>query len=353
MRRLPSLDGLRAFSILLVITGHAYQGTTGRSPNTIPWLIFGNGGLGVEIFFVISGFIITTLLLDEHERRGAISIRNFYRRRALRIIPALWVFLSAVMLLAILGVLDGVTPGAFLSALTFTTNYSPWGDSNALAHTWSLSVEEQFYLIWPAVLVVTLKRHGRVTAAKLAMALIMLSPIIRVLTHLSGNEFFAAHIYYMLHTRMDALMFGCLLALVVGTPSFEKLYNSVKRLILPSALCVFLLSPLAIAQFGGSYLYTGGHSIEGATIAMALIWLVRNPGSIAGKPLNTRVAVSIGTISYGLYLWQELMLKTNLMHGAAIGIICTFGAAALSYVLVEKPCLIIRHRFTAPVVHQA
>ncbi len=98
----------------------------------------------------------------------------------------------------------------------------------------------------------TLNRHGRLTAAKLAMALIMLSPIIRALTHLSGNEFLGTHINYMLHTRMDALMFGCLLALVVGTASFEKLYNSIRRLILPSALCVFLLSPVAIAQFGGS-----------------------------------------------------------------------------------------------------
>jgi len=108
-KRLPSLDGLRALSIALVVVGHAYQGATLLSPSTPFWLISGNGALGVEIFFVISGFLITTLLLEEYEQQGTISLHNFYIRRVFRIVPALWAYLAVILLLSVLGVLDGVT----------------------------------------------------------------------------------------------------------------------------------------------------------------------------------------------------------------------------------------------------
>jgi len=346
LSRLPSLDGLRASSIALVIVGHAYQGATNHSPSTPLWLIFGNAGLGVEVFFVVSGFLITTLLLEERERSGAISLRNFYIRRAFRIIPALWVYLAVVLLLAATGALGGVTRGSFLSTLAFTSNYSPWADSEALAHTWSLSVEEQFYLLWPAALAIVLARRGRGAAAKLALTLVVLAPVLRVLTHLSGNAFFAARIYYMLHTRMDALMFGCLLALVSGTEPFERLYGVARRWVAPAALFTLVVSPLATAHFGGVYLYTVGYSLEGASIALAILWLVRNPRSPAGRLLNAWPVAHVGVVSYSLYLWQELLLKSDfaVARHTLPALLCTFAAAELSYLLVEKPFLRLRHR---------
>jgi len=345
-QRLPSLDGLRALSIALVIIGHAYQGATDRSPSTPIWLIVANGGLGVEIFFVISGFLITWLLLKERERNGIISLRDFYVRRAVRIIPALWAYLAIVLLLVLWGVLSGVSRNAFLSAFTFTTDYSPWADSNTLAHTWSLSVEEQFYLLWPVTLVVVMKRFGRSTAAKIALALVLLAPVLRVLTHLSGNTFLEHHIYYMLHTRMDALMFGCLLALVYGTERFEQFYCAHKRWMLPSALFALLVSPLATAHFGGAYIFTVGLSLEGVSIALTILWAVRNPLSLVGRLLNARPIVHIGGVSYGLYLWQELMLKSGLALSRypLVAILCALAAAELSYLLVEQPCQRLRLR---------
>ena len=239
------------------------------------------------------------------------------------------------------GFLSGVSPNAFVSALTFTTNYSPHAIPNVLAHTWSLSVEEQFYLLWPATLSALVKRFGQRLAAKTALALVLLAPILRVLTYAVGGSFGKERIYYMLHTRMDALMFGCLLALVVETDEFERLFESYKGWVLPLALFTLLISPLATARWGGAYIYTVGLSIEGASVALTTLWLVRNPQSLIGTVLSSRAMVHIGVVSYGLYLWQELMLKSNMAisRWPLLAIACALLLAEISYHLVEQPCL--------------
>ena len=346
-RRIPSLDGLRAISIGLVIVGHAYQSATNPSPSTPFWLIVGNAGLGVEIFFVISGFLITKLLVEEQNLTGDISLRNFYVRRFFRIVPAFWAYLAVVLLLAADGLVGGVTRGAFLSSLAFVTNYSPWFDSAALAHTWSLSVEEQFYVLWPAVLLLVLARSGRVGATWIAIVLIVLAPLFRVLTHLTEIPYLAHRLYYMLHTRVDSLMFGCLLALVCDTKGFERFYQIARLWVLPGALFTVIISPLMTARFGGAYIYTAGLLVEGASIALVLIWLVRNPNSLAGCFVNARPIVHMGRISYSLYLWQELMLKTDVpvAGNTLLALLCLIGAAEPSYYLIERPFLRLRRAF--------
>src|SRR5580692_8626360 len=145
-RRIASLDGLRAVSILLVLTSHSILGTHSFAFR----LLFLHADLGVRVFFIISGFLITTLLLNERAESGGISLRLFYIRRTLRILPAFYLFVGTVAILNALGVI-AVPPGNWVYVLTYTLNFDPhppW----VLGHLWSLSVEEQFYLLWPLVM---------------------------------------------------------------------------------------------------------------------------------------------------------------------------------------------------------
>lgn len=346
--RIPSLDGLRAISVALVVCGHAYQGATGSSPNTTLWLILGNSALGVEVFFVISGYIITTLLLDEYSLNKTIKCSHFYLRRAFRILPALWAYIIVVLLLWGLGLLRNVDQCSVISAITFTTNYIPCADSNAFAHIWSLSIEEQYYLLWPGVLLLILRNWSTRVAIQVALVLVVISPIIRVITYSFGNEFLAGRLYYTLHTRLDALMFGCLIALVSGTTTFERLYYSARQFVIPAALTAFILSPLATNHFGGAYIYTIGYTIEGASIAIIIVWLVRNSRSVVGKILNSPPIVYVGNISYSLYLWQQLFFKTELgfAEDTGLALLIAFSVSAASFALVEKPFLQIRYSLT-------
>src|SRR3954470_16220242 len=146
--RLPSLDGLRALSVAMVVGGHlAYTGTAPAAFKTV--LLFSDGALGVRFFFVISGFIISTLLINEGANGSIPSLKRFYLRRFIRLVPVQIVFLAALLLLTLYGTLN-INSCQFLTSLTYTKNYgcSSWIDG----HLWSLSVEEQFYILWPFIL---------------------------------------------------------------------------------------------------------------------------------------------------------------------------------------------------------
>lgn len=147
--RIPSLDGLRAISIVMVLVAHA-SGTRLFPVPASAGNLLGLGEFGVHVFFVISGFLITGLLLDELARTNRVDLRRFYLRRALRIFPPYYTYLAVVFLLALAGALQ-LAPRDMAHGLTYTSNYYP-ARSWFLGHTWSLSVEEQFYLLWPAVL---------------------------------------------------------------------------------------------------------------------------------------------------------------------------------------------------------
>jgi peptidoglycan/LPS O-acetylase OafA/YrhL len=172
-RRIPSLDGLRAISILAVMLGHA-QGTRGFPDNPVLHLFGDTGNLGVRVFFVISGFLITSLLLAEQERNGRISLRVFYLRRALRICPACYVYIIVIGVLGAVGAVE-VRKGDLVFAATYTNNFVA-DRSWVLGHLWSLAVEEQFYLLWPAMLCL----GGRRRAVIGAIAVVAVSPLLRI-----------------------------------------------------------------------------------------------------------------------------------------------------------------------------
>jgi peptidoglycan/LPS O-acetylase OafA/YrhL len=339
--RIPSLDGLRALSIAFVIIGHLETVRLGALPtlNDPIGLILGNGPFGVSVFFVISGFLITGQLLRELDRSGTVSLKGFYWRRTFRIIPALALYLATVGILGSLGKI-GFAPRELVSAATFTKDYTPWMETWSLHHMWSLSVEEQFYLLWPAVLL----RAGRKTATRIAVVIVVGSPIVRVV-HYAIFGGIQPGLWEMLHTRADALMFGCIAALEYESPRFRALCRRGFRFTPLLVVFVVCIAPLLTERFRGSYLYTVGYTLEGVTILLSMLWAIENGDSIIGRVLNSRIVAHVGVISYSVYLWQQLCLDPAYATGHLVrNVAIILVAAELSYWGIERSALRLRRR---------
>ena len=336
--RIPSLDGLRALSIGLVLVAHLV-GTRSFPLSVESSPVLALGELGVHVFFVISGFLITRLLLDELGSTGRISLPHFYFRRTMRICPAYYVFILVLTGLAWRGLVQ-LAPRDVAHALTYTSNYYS-ARSWFIGHTWSLSVEEQFYLLWPALIVMV----GRRRSLWLAALAVAIAPLIRIasweLMRSSGDG-----IGHRFETVADAIAIGCVLA---GTRDWLHQQPSYRRL-LESGL--FVVVPcLAVA---GSLLYDHpvahfliGITVMNLSIAATLDWCVTFGSGRVGRVLNWAPLAFVGTISYSLYLWQQLFL--NRMSGAAtaafpanLALACA--AALTSYYLIEQPALRLRRR---------
>jgi len=354
MPRIPSLDGLRAISIVLVMGLHTLQRHDLSHHSSFLWYALFNGGTGVYIFFVISGYLITSLLLHEQSRTGGISLGSFYLRRAFRILPPLYFYVAVVALCAALGRL-ALPRIDLLSALFFFHNYAATSMGWSVEHFWSLSVEEQFYLIWPVVLILCLSRPGplgRRLALRFAVVVIAISPAIRVGSFRLHNTYW--HNGGMFQMAADSLMFGCVVALLQGTPRFEKLYLRVTRLWwLPPAIILFCMT--MDARFQNYWSLPIGLTIEGAAIAAFMLWCVRNPRSAVGRFLNLRPVAYVGVLSYSAYLWQTLFLhhgSVQLFGGSTLANtfpgdwIAVFAAALFSYHIIEKPSLRLRTALT-------
>jgi peptidoglycan/LPS O-acetylase OafA/YrhL len=341
--RLPSVDGLRGLSIGLVILGHA-SGTILVFPRwLIPgMLVLGNAGLGVSFFFVISGYLITDLLLREIEGTGQLSFYNFYVRRVTRIFPAFYVYLAFIGVLSFLRVVT-VTPADLVVSACFLWNYLPvTSGSWWLGQTWSLCIEEQFYLLWPMILV----SLGRKNAWCLAIVIVCAEPLIRVLTYLVLPSL-RARIPVMLHTRADILMFGCLLALSQNTDPFYRLLARLSKPLYLSfaAIYLFLVDPLLAYHFRGLYILPFGFTLEGIGITLIVFSVLHQPDSRVATLLRYKYLIWTGLISYSLYLWQQVFLTpmNKTVFGVfPINLVFAFIIAAASYYLVEKPVLRMR-----------
>lgn len=341
--RIPSLDGLRAVSILMVLYGHlsgthgfpvsvtAYQRTLGDVAH-----------LGVLVFFVISGFLITSLLLNERERSGTISLRNFYLRRVLRIFPAMYVLVLGLCVATLLGWihLDGRD---FAVAATYTVNYlghPPWW----IGHLWSLSIEEQFYLLWPLGLLVLRPRR----ALLFAIAAIFIGPLVRGLVReyvghvdpasaLAGTSIFPA--------MFDYLATGCALAMLrpwlLRQPWYLRITGS-RWLLLAVPLV------LAINKFSNHTLVMlAGSPVLNVCLALLIESATRHERSLVGRCLNWRPAVFIGVLSYSLYLWQQPFLNRHSdawINAFPENVAFAFCAALMSYFIVERAFLGLRRR---------
>lgn len=332
--RLPSLDGLRAISIVLVLIGHL-SGTRGF-PQLYP--IGDYAHLGVVVFFVISGYLITRLILQEHAKFGSVSLWNFYARRALRLLPAAYSFILCVVLLWGAGSIR-LSARDIWHALTYTANFEiarAW----YIGHLWSLSVEEQFYLLWPIAFVLLLPRR----ATWAAFAALLIGPVTRLgaVVLFRGSPIRDLEMFPMV---ADSLATGCLLAL---TGRWLETRNWYLQLFKPVVAFGMLLSVFAINYFmGWGIVFIIGTSVINVLLAILIHRSVYCHRDWFGQFLNYRPVAFIGVLSYSLYLWQQLFLNRSSASWVCafpFNLIFAVAAALASYYLLEKPLLGLRHK---------
>ena len=335
-QRIDSLDGLRALSILVVLLGHAARGN--NAPAFL-WPIRDLGILGVYLFFAISGFIITLLMLRERQRSGTLSLSGFWKRRALRILPPFAAACLGIGVAASLGLMQWHWQ-SFLGALTFTKNFN-WLDGDwFFGHFWSLSVEEQFYLLWP-LLFLPLMHSGRTAA--LLTALVLASPLLALI----GLEVIPPKLANSLPC-IPYLAVGCLLAVLLHTR--QRWFNRLRARhgLRRAALWLVPLCALAAACYKrDGHALAFAVALQAALLPLAAFILVAETvmedgllrGALSFTPLRW-----LGLASYSIYLWQQLFLgepDTYQAHwfwtvwpqNIAAAIFC----GTLAYLLVERP----------------
>jgi len=301
---LPGLDGLRAIAVLAVLVYHA----------DASWLP--GGFLGVEVFFVVSGYLITLLLLDEYERSGRIDLAQFWLRRARRLLPALYALLAATAVTAVLFLSDEVARlrGDLIASLAYVTNwylvftgssyFDNLGRPPLLRHLWSLAVEEQFYLVWPLVVGVLLRSFGRRydRIAGLLLGGVVVSTVLMIVGYSEADP---SAVYYGTHTRASGLLLGAALALFWRP---QALVRRARRPV-PALGAAGLVAMVVLAVLHRVWdertwaLYHGGFVVIGV-VTLVVIAAAVHPGSFLGPVLGNPVLRAIGVRSYGLYLWH-------------------------------------------------
>jgi peptidoglycan/LPS O-acetylase OafA/YrhL len=337
--RIPSLDGLRALSIALVMIGHAV-GTAGAPEWRLPLVSSGVANLGVQVFFVISGLLITTLLDSENSKTGGVDLLRFYFRRTFRIMPPYYAVLLVLLILSSSGVIS-VNGADAWHAVTYTSNYQPDRSWN-VGHFWSLGVEEQFYLLWPALLLWAGWRRG----AAGAMLAVMLIPVVRSCSYVLWPSY-RPYVGNSFETTADALAAGCVLALAGRHNMLPALWLKFRHWQGTPFLAVALVAlPLRWYEYPSRFL-TIGWTVVIVASAMLVDWCVHNPSGTIGKLLNSSPMRAVGVRSYSIYLWQQLFIDHRVATwwtAFPMNILLSLAAGATSYVLIERPTLRLRSR---------
>jgi peptidoglycan/LPS O-acetylase OafA/YrhL len=315
-------------------------------------------------FFVLSGFLITWLLLKEWDRTGTVSLRAFYARRILRIVPAyaVYVLLAAAYYWA--KHREMWQDSLIVAALTYTTNY--WNAVHPhpvyghvptdLSHTWSLSVEEQFYLLWPLLFLFLFRgrRRGMVLGLCAAIAGVCAWRTFAF----NGLQMTQAYVYNAFETRFDALAVGCLLAVLAVGGQLDYLGS---RAAGSWAFPLITLGAIAASRLGGrGYHYGPGFTVESVLVAILLVQMLLLVRSRCWSWLEHPVLRYLGTLSYPLYLYHNKGLNLGWrltgLHPVwqlVIGLLASFLLALGSYLLVERPFLALKKRFAGGEPRQA
>jgi peptidoglycan/LPS O-acetylase OafA/YrhL len=351
-----ALDGLRGAAVLLVVLSH-------MAPDAAP-----GGFLGVDLFFVLSGFLITSLLVGEWETTGGIALGRFWVRRARRLVPALLLVLAVVLLVGLLTGTDAERHRLGLDGLSSLFYVANWrfiesgqsyvmqfvvAEPSPLRHMWSLAIEEQFYLVWPlVVLLVGLvarrvwrprQRALRAVLAVTCAALAVASVVWMWVEAGSGTSF--DRLYYGTDSRAFVILSGALVgALCVGRPQLRGLLRPVAiglGIVAGSALVV----ATAMVETGDRWLYRGGFAVLALVLVLLLLGAAQDGPNPLGWLLRLRPLVGLGLISYGVYLWHWPMVvwftpdRTGL-DGVALFALragLTLAASLLSYRFLEQP----------------
>ncbi len=339
----PQLDGLRGLAVVLVVIYHAGYLTAGWGPRPFP-----GGFIGVDLFFALSGFLITTGLVGQLERRGRIDFGLFATRRVRRLVPALvFAVVGVTVLLPIVGNkfdFDAVR-NSVIGSLLFVSNWQQaagWHYQFELTHTWSLAVEAQFYLVWPLVL-------GAASALRVprrVFAAIVLLAAIAVGVHRWRMWTDKAHflpLYIRTDTRADVILLGCLGALAVAWGWLGPAAG--RRLRVPVLLALGLIL-FACLEFetGDSRLYHGWFSIIAVSCATLVVAAVLDPEWVVHRFWRQPALIMLGKRSYSLYLWHvpiflfvaEHMGDRPVWMRLVVGIIPAAALTEVSYRFVER-----------------
>lgn len=353
--RYPSLDGLRAISIIIVIFSYLVlnKHIAFHFLTDVKWLmpislLLTDGSLGVNVFFVISGFLITSLLLKE-ESKEKVSLKNFYIRRTIRIFPAYYFLILIYFILNLLNVIS-INKISWISSLTYTKYF--FGNYDFVTdHFWSLSVEEHFYLLWPLLFI------GGIKIRKWALWFLIFSvPLVKIYAHyynttLFGNELFHDNSIFF---RVDSIALGCLVAVYLER-ILEVMHAKFILFFRFSVISLFLIRfiPKIPLKFGfGDYfildiLFNSISITSNILIVLIMLYSIFGPKNIWFKFLNNRVIIYIGVLSYSLYLYQQFFTAKSDYW------VCQFpqnllfiGLSALfSYHMIEKPFLTLKNKF--------
>jgi peptidoglycan/LPS O-acetylase OafA/YrhL len=347
LEHIPALDGLRALAVGLVIAYHLDLG------------LLPGGFLGVDLFFVLSGFLITTLLVREFALGGRIDFAAFWLRRARRLLPALFLLVAVIaawaatvspyerdgLRLDLLSVLAYVTNWRFIAA--GTSYFTEFTTPSPVRHLWSLAIEEQFYLAWPLLalggLALATRRGGRAVVVGLLVGATLASVVAQSLTF---DVFDPSPAYFATHTRAHELLIGALGALAwAWSPRLSDLLRRAAPLLASGGLVVVVATALLLTD--GSDLYYRGGSTVFSLAALALILGVALPerGHVLRAMFSLRPLVWLGMISYGLYLWHWPVIVWLSPAGtgldelplAALRVGLTVAIAGLSFLLLERP----------------
>jgi peptidoglycan/LPS O-acetylase OafA/YrhL len=338
------LDGVRGLAILLVLCSHSiiYTNAGGLTPHGLA-----AGSAGVAVFFVLSGYLITTLLLREEEREGTIDLASFYARRALRLFPALWLYLLVVFCIWLVGWLPEHPWHSFVTSLFYVRNLV--GRGHETDHLWSLAIEEQFYLLWPVFLCcVTARQRTRLWIVTGALVVITLWRVTAAHYGLAS----AGALYIRTDFRGDAPLFGCALALGLRAfPDAARWLQSARQSGFLSFVGVAGLAACVGLRLGDSVPPGLDLTIVGLFGSAIVLSQAGSPSRVS-RWLAWRPLTMLGQISYGVYLWQQLFLgpPTTLasIRVFPIGLLATLFMASLSFWCLERPILRFKERRFPP-----
>lgn len=349
---IPSLDGFRAIAIAIVFSGHV------RLLPGIP------GGYGVTIFFFLSGFLITSLLVREYERFGSISFPAFFARRILRLLPPL----AATLAVGTLLVLAGRVPGdldiqTFTSQIFFYFNYfhvygSGGSSVEGTSILWSLSVEEHFYLVWP-VLFLAIAR-GKLGLGFVAAVLVAIPAWRGVRFYFWGDSEWI--IYSLTDTRFDSLLYGCLLALLMAQGRAGQLFTQTARARAVWLGAALLVTLTTLALRDPAFRSTLRYSLQGLALMPVFYYAVTRPDLLVFRPLNWGWVRWLGIMSYTFYICHYVVIylfksyglfdsSYALFFGGTLGLSLFW--AAMVYYFLERPLVPLRKRLTGHAGPQA
>lgn len=340
---IPSLDGIRAIAVALVFLAHD------DLENVIP------GGLGVTVFFVLSGYLISTLMRTEYAAKGSLDYRAFYLRRFLRLMPPLVCVVALVGVLAAFGVVDGeFSVGGVLAVLFYYGNYFVIANDfdglpAGVGVVWSLAVEEHYYLLYPPLAAVLL-RYGR-AGVSAAVLLALCALVLGWRWWLASNGTAEAHFTMATDTRVDAILFGCLMALWRNPWLDPKPAASPRRDALVVGVCIAVLL-FTLAYRDEFFRLTVRYSLQSAAVAPLIYLAVARAQRWPFRWLNLKPLVYLGTISYTVYLSHHVILLLVAKHwpeldwlaATCVAIVMTLAVAEPIRRWVEQPCARLRKR---------